>query len=92
MKGEKCDLQLSVTGANKVIFKKQKKVRFRLASLDNKYITDFICETSTAPNISNSFERVTINPKDYDYLRRVKEHYANKGQSSNSNLASSFRL
>ena len=73
MKGEKCDLQLSVTGANKVIFKKQKKVRFRLASLDNKYITDFICEASTAPNpISNSFERIAINPKDYDYLSEIK--------------------
>ena len=72
MKGEKCDLQLSVTGANKVIFKKQKKMRFRLASLGNKYVTDFICEASTAPNILNSFERIAIDPKDFDYLSEIQ--------------------
>ena len=41
MVGERCDLGLSVTGANSVLFKKQKKVSFRLANTTGTYLTEF---------------------------------------------------
>ena len=50
------------------MFKKQKRVKFRLANLDGSYITDFVVEASTAPKISSSFEKININPKDFEYL------------------------
>ena len=68
MSGENCELTLSVTGESRVVFKKQKRVKFRLANLDGSYITDFVVEASTAPKISSSFEKININPKDFEYL------------------------
>ena len=68
MAGERCDLSMSVTGANSIVFKKQKKVSFRLANTAGTYLTDFVVEAATAPKISTSFERITVDPKDYTYL------------------------
>ena len=68
MTGDKCELTLSVTGENRVVFKKQKRVKFHLANLDGSYITDFVVEASTAPKISSSFEKINIDPKDFEYL------------------------
>ena len=68
LKGPKCDLQLGVTGGQVITFKKQRKVSFRLGGIRNSYVSDFLIEAATIPTISQQFERILVDPSEYEYL------------------------
>ena len=72
LRGPKCDLQLGVTGGQVITFKKQRKVNFRLGSIQNSYVSDFIIEAATIPIISQGFERILVDPSEYDYLHGLE--------------------
>ena len=72
MKGEKVDLELTVTGGKSVTFKRQRKVKFQLANPKSMYVTEFSVEAVTMPTISQKFEKIDINPQNYDHLRSLE--------------------
>ena len=71
MSGSKISLDLSVTGGSTVTFKNQRKVRFRLSSIDDAYTTDFLVEAATVPTVSAQFERIVADPAEFEYLRHL---------------------
>ena len=72
MKGKYVDLKIGVTGGFTNVYKRQKKVTFKLCSLDGKYKTHFPIEACTTPSIAQYCPRITIDPKNYEHLRKVQ--------------------
>jgi hypothetical protein len=64
-------IKLLLCGGSTVTFKNQRKVRFRLAILDESYTTDFFVEAATVPTVSAQFERIVTDPAEFEYLRHL---------------------
>ena len=72
MQGEKTNLDILVTGGGGHTFKRQKKVQFRLASILSTYVTPFVVEACTMPTISQQFDRIDVDPADYEHLKDIE--------------------
>ena len=80
LEGEDVDISFAGTGGTKQRFGNQKDVKFILQSLDGKFTTQLI-QAATMPKVMLGFDRITINPSDYDYLSDIKdftEHFPMK--------------
>ena len=62
IRGPKRNLKIGTSGANELIYKNMMIVNFRLASLDEKYITDFPIEAITMPKVTLDINKIEINP------------------------------
>jgi hypothetical protein len=70
--GEDYDLTFSGSGGVKGIFKNNKKVRFYLHEMSNKYRTTEI-EGITLPTVSANADRVSIDPKQFSHLKDITD-------------------
>ena len=72
LKGYPVDFDFTGTGGNSHSYVNQKDVRFVLMSLDGKFTTDEI-QAVTLPKVTNGFERILVNPDNYDYLKGIND-------------------
>ena len=72
LKGPKRILRFGTSGAQAVEYKNQNVVNFKLASLDEKYITSATLEAITIPEITWDIDKITIDPKKFKHLKDIK--------------------
>ena len=63
LRGPKRNLKIGTSGAQKIIFKDMSVVHFKLASLDEKYVTNYNIEAITMPKPTCDIGQININPK-----------------------------
>ena len=72
LKGPKRTLKMGTSGAQKVIIKNMMVVNFKIASLDEKYITEYNIEAITAPEVTCDISKITVDPKMFKHLKDIK--------------------
>ena len=70
--GKECDLTFSGTGGAQQRFGNRRDVKFYLQSLDGKFTSSLI-QAATLPKVTLGFERITIDPKNFNYLKNIKD-------------------
>ena len=71
LSGEKRTLVIGTSGAQTLTYPNEKVVHFHLASIDNKYVTNFLIEAITMPTPSSDINPIKINPKEYKHLNSI---------------------
>ena len=72
LKGPRKTLRMGTSGAQTVYFHNMMVVNFKLASLDEKFITEFNIEAITMPKVACDIRRINIDPQDYSHLKHIK--------------------
>ena len=71
LRGPKRNLKIGTSGAQKIIFKDMSVVHFKLASLDEKYVTNYNIEAITMPKPTCDIGKININPKSFQHLKNI---------------------
>ena len=72
LKGPKRTLKAGTSGAKTVVFKNMKVVNFKLASLDEEFVTEYNVEAITMPKVTCDIGKISIDPKKFDHLKDIK--------------------
>ena len=72
LKGPKRCLRFGTSGAHQVIFRNMMAVKFKLASLDGKFITDFNMEAITMPEVTYNINKILIDPLEFEHLKNIQ--------------------
>ena len=70
--GPKRTLKIGTSGAKSVIINNMMVVNFRIASLDEKFVTEFKVEAITMPKVTCDVGRITVDPKKFNHLKDIK--------------------
>ena len=69
--GPRRTLKLGTSGGQTTTYNDQMVVHFKLASLDEKYVTDFQMEAITMPKVTVDVNPIMVNPQDYNHLKKI---------------------
>ena len=69
--GPRTSLKLGTSGGQTTIYKNQMVVHFQLASLDEKFVTDFPIEAITMPKVTVDVNSIDVNPRDHPHLKNI---------------------
>ena len=69
--GPRRTLKLGTSGGRTTTYPNQMVVHFQLASLDEKYVTDFQMEAITMPKVTVDVNPIDVNPQDYHHLKKI---------------------
>ena len=72
LSGEKRTLVIGTSGAQTLKYPNEIVVHFQLASIDNKYVSDFLVEAITMPKPASDINPIKIDPKKYDHLKSIE--------------------
>ena len=72
LRGPKRTLKFGACGAQKIEFNNMTAVNFKIASLDESFVTDFNVEAITMPRVTCDIAKIDIDPQNYSHLKNVK--------------------
>ena len=72
LKGPKKRLIMGTSGAQTLEYPSQMVVYFKLASLDNNYVTAFNVEAITMPKVTMDINPINVDPSKYTHLQNVQ--------------------
>ena len=72
LRGPKRTLKFGACGAQKFEFNNMTAVKFKIASLDESFVTDFNVEAITMPKVTCDIAKIDIDPQDYCHLKNIK--------------------
>ena len=72
LKGENKTLIIGTSGAQKLKYTDQIVTYFQLASKNKKFITDFMIEAITMPQVTMDINPITINPNNHEHLKQIE--------------------
>ena len=71
LEGPSTTLVIGTSGAKTLSYKNQKVVNFYLASLDEKFISNFPIEAVTMPEVTLDVNHIDIDPKKFHHLKNI---------------------
>ena len=72
LKGPRRTLKMGTSGAQTVYFHNMRVINFKLASLDEKFVTEFNIEAITMPKVACDVRKINVDPQDYNHLKHIK--------------------